>query len=141
MAANKGKNTEPELALRRALHARGFRYRLHPKKIQGRPDLVLPKYCAVVFVHGCFWHHHQDCRYATTPSTNADFWKKKFETNVARDGLVRATLLDQGWRVAIVWECALRKPEQVFAGAEWLAAWLLTDSETLELSAREVLQA
>lgn len=138
MAGIKGKNTRPELALLRALHARGFRYRLHSSKVHGRPDLVLPKRHAVVFVNGCFWHRHELCHYATTPATHAEFWQAKFEANVARDASVRGALLEDGWRVATIWECALRKPEQVDAAAERLAAWLVTESDTLELGEREV---
>ncbi|PWE30597.1 very short patch repair endonuclease [Maritimibacter sp. 55A14] len=138
MAGIKGKNTKPELALRRALHARGFRYRLHSRKFQGRPDLVLPKHRAVVFVHGCFWHRHEGCRYATTPSTRAEFWQAKFEANVARDITVRVALLEAGWRVATIWECALRQPEQVAIAADRLSTWLLTETDTLEFGEREV---
>lgn len=138
MAGIKGKNTKPELALRRALHARGFRYRLHSKKVHGKPDLVLPKHRAVIFVHGCFWHRHEGCRYATTPTTRAAFWQAKFEANVARDSAVRAALLEAGWRVSMIWECALRKPEQIAAAADQLSTWLLSETETLELGEREV---
>ena len=92
MSGIRGKNTKPELALRRALHARGFRFRLHSGKVHGRPDLVLPKHRAVVFVHGCFWHRHEGCRYATTPSTRPEFWRAKFDANVARDSAVRTRL-------------------------------------------------
>jgi len=138
MAGIKGKNTKPELALRRALHAHGFRYRLHSKKVHGRPDLVLPKHGAVVFVHGCFWHRHEGCRYATIPSTRAEFWRAKFEANVARDSAVRVALLEAGWRVATIWECALRKPEQVAAAVDRFSTWLLTETDTLDIGEREV---
>jgi len=138
MSGIRGKNTKPEMALRRALHARGFRFRLHSSKVHGRPDLVLPKHRAVVFVHGCFWHRHEGCRYATTPSTRPDFWQAKFEANVARDNAVRATLLEDGWRVATVWECALRKPAQVAASAKLLSAWLLSDEDQIEIGAEGV---
>ena len=133
MAGIKGKNTKPELALRRALHARGFRFRLHSKKVHGRPDLVLPKYRAVVFVHGCFWHRHTGCRYTTTPSTRPDFWQAKFEANVARDNAVRSKLLDDGWRVATVWECALRKQEPVNAAVDHLSVWLRAGDRSIEI--------
>ena len=133
MAGIKGKNTKPELALRRALHARGFRYRLHSKKVHGRPDLILPKHCAVVFVHGCFWHRHAGCRYATTPSTRAEFWQAKFEANVARDAIAFRELSGAGWRVATVWECALRKPDQVAETSKRLAAWLGTREVSIEI--------
>lgn len=132
MSGIRGKDTKPELELRRALHARGLRFRLHSKKIYGQPDLVLPKYRAVVFVHGCFWHRHEGCRYTTTPSTREGFWQAKFEANVARDAAVRGKLLEDGWRVATVWECALRKPDQVAAAAQQVAEWLFSTSETLE---------
>lgn len=133
MSGIRGKNTKPELALRRALHARGFRFRLHSGKVHGRPDLVLPKHRAVVFVHGCFWHRHEGCRYATVPATRPEFWRAKFDANVARDRTVRTTLLDGGWRVATVWECALRKPDQVAASAELLSTWLLSDEDQIEI--------
>jgi DNA mismatch endonuclease (patch repair protein) len=135
MSGIRGKNTRPELALRRALHARGFRFRLHSGKVHGRPDLVLPKHRAVVFVHGCFWHRHEGCRYATVPATRPEFWRAKFDANVARDRTVRTTLLDGGWRVATVWECALRKPDQVAASAELLSTWLLSDEDQIEIGA------
>lgn len=138
MAGIKGKNTKPELALRRALHARGFRYRLHSSKVHGRPDLVLPKHGAVVFVHGCFWHRHDGCHYATTPSTRTEFWQAKFEANMARDSAVRVALLEAGWRVVTIWECALRNPEQVTIAVDRLSTWLLTETGTLEFGKREI---
>ena len=133
MAGIRGKDTKPELALRRALHARGFRYRLHAKHVRGRPDLVFPKHHAVVFMHGCFWHRHNGCRYTSTPSTRPEFWQAKFEANVARDATVRAALLESGWRVATVWECALRKPDKVAASAEFLSVWLMSSEVTIEI--------
>jgi DNA mismatch endonuclease (patch repair protein) len=137
MAGIKGKNTKPELALRRTLHARGFRYRLHSKKVHGRPDLVLPRYRAVVFVHGCFWHRHEGCRYASIPATRLEFWQAKFDANIVRDSAVRGALLSGGWRVATIWECALRKPEQVTLTTDRLSAWLHTEADALELGERE----
>lgn len=123
MSGIRGKDTHPEVLLRRALHARGFRYRLHVRGLPGRPDLVLPKYGAVILVHGCFWHRHAGCRYATVPKTRAEFWNAKFRRNIERDRLDHRALLDAGWRVATVWECALRKDRRestVEALAEWL---------------------
>ena len=137
MAGIRGKDTKPELALRRALHAHGFRYLLHAKHVPGRPDLVFPKYHAVVFVHGCFWHRHEDCRYATTPSTRPEFWQAKFEANVARDTAVRTTLLEDGWRVATIWECALRKPEQLEVSIGLLSAWLTSTRDQIEIEIGE----
>lgn len=133
MSGIRSKNTKPELALRRALHARGFRFRLHSGGLHGRPDLVLKKYSAAVFVHGCFWHRHEGCRYATTPMTREDFWQKKFEANVARDEVVRQQLLDDGWRVATVWECALRKPSHVNATTDLLSDWLRSNDLQLQI--------
>lgn len=139
MAGIKGKNTKPELALRRALHTRGFRYRLHSKTVHGKPDLVLPKHHAVIFVHGCFWHRHDGCRYSTTPSTRPEFWQAKFDANVARDSSVRTTLLDDGWRVGTVWACALRKPEQVEKAADLSAGWLRSIAAHTEIGEAEVI--
>ena len=138
MAGIKGRNTKPELVLRKALHARGFRYRLHAKNVAGRPDLVLPRYRAVVFVHGCFWHRHEGCRYAATPATRPEFWQAKFSANVARDIAVRDSLLESGWRVATVWECALRKPEQVEAVAKLLSNWLPNGTGMIELGEQDI---
>lgn len=139
MSGIKGKNTKPELALRRALHARGFRFRLHSGKISGRPDLVLAKHRAVIFVHGCFWHRHQGCRLATTPSTRPEFWQAKFDANVTRDDSVRKILLKDGWRVAKVWECALRKPNNIELVTDRLAAWLVGSTKEIELGTDELL--
>ena len=109
MSGIRGKDTKPELALRRALHARGFRYRLHDKKLPGKPDLILPKFHAAIFVHGCFWHRHEGCKHATTPATRPEFWQAKFRENVERDQRNIDALLALGWRVAVVWECEIRK--------------------------------
>ncbi|MFN7883220.1 MAG: very short patch repair endonuclease [bacterium] len=136
MSGIRGKNTKPELALRRALHARGFRFRLHSGKVHGRPDLVLPKHRAVVFVHGCFWHRHQGCRYATVPATRPEFWRAKFDANTARDSAVRTRLLEDGWRVATVWECALRKPEKINSAITVLEEWLLGTEGQIEIGAK-----
>ena len=133
MAGIKGKDTVPELVLRRALHARSFRFRLHPKDVLGRPDLVFPKHQAVVFVHGCFWHRHVGCRFTTTPSTRLDFWQAKFNANIVRDREVKDKLHDAGWRVAIVWGCTLRKPEQIEETANDLTAWLLGGKTTITI--------
>lgn len=108
MSSIRGKNTRPERMLRFSLFARGFRYRLHVQKLPGSPDLVFPKHRAVIFVHGCFWHRHEGCRHTTTPRANEDFWRQKFQGNVDRDARHVAALDDLGWRVAIVWECALK---------------------------------
>lgn len=133
MAGIRGKDTKPEMILRKALHARGLRYRLYATELPGRPDLVFVKYRAVVFVHGCFWHRHKGCRYATTPATRPDFWQRKFAANVRRDKDVQQLLASNGWRVAIVWECALRKPGFVPAATDSVVSWLNSDEAFLEL--------
>lgn len=121
MSGIKGRNTRPEMLVRSYLHAKGFRFRLHLRDLPGSPDLVLPKYRACIFVHGCFWHRHQGCRYATTPATRADFWVQKFEGNVTRDHRNVQSLLDAGWRVLIVWECGLRQRANLEDIPNWLA--------------------
>ncbi len=107
MAGIKGKNTRPERIVRSYLHRAGFRFALHRKDLPGRPDIVLPKYRTVVFVHGCFWHRHPGCRFATTPATRAVFWQEKFRSNVSRDRRNRTELRRSGWRIEVVWACTL----------------------------------
>ena len=107
MAGIRGTNTKPELILRRGLHARGFRFRLHSRRLPGKPDIVLPKHRAVIFVHGCFWHGHE-CSLFRWPKTREAFWRDKIGGNCARDRMAEAELLASGWRVLKVWECALR---------------------------------
>jgi len=99
-------DTVPEMSVRRYLHACGLRFRVHDKRLPGRPDLVLTGSRVAIFVHGCFWHRHADCRFATTPHTNGAFWKAKFDTNVVRDAAKAAQLEHLGWTVLVVWECA-----------------------------------
>lgn len=143
MAGIRGKDTKPELILRRALHTRGFRYRLHAHDLPGRPDLVLPRYKAAIFIHGCFWHRHEGCRYASTPSTRTDFWQAKFTANIERDKRVRDSLFVRGWRVAVVWECALRRSDDVDLTANMIARWLpgeATDITIGEMDVRELCQ-
>lgn len=107
MSGIRGTNTRPEIMIRKALHAEGFRFRLHDKRLPGKPDLVLPKYRAVIMVHGCFWHGH-DCHLFKWPKTRTDFWQQKIGSNRTRDALVRKELELLGWRVAEIWECALK---------------------------------
>lgn len=109
MSGIRAKNTKPELLVRKYLHGRGLRFRLHAKNLPGKPDLAFPKYKAVVFVHGCFWHRHSGCKYATTPSSREHFWTNKLSENVARDAYQIAALGGLGWRVFVVWECELRE--------------------------------
>jgi DNA mismatch endonuclease (patch repair protein) len=108
MSRIKGRDTGPELRLRSLLHRAGFRFRLHAKDLPGKPDIVLPKYRTAIFVHGCFWHRHEGCRNATTPSTRTDFWLEKFDGNVERDKRNMAALETAGWTVITVWECDLK---------------------------------
>jgi DNA mismatch endonuclease (patch repair protein) len=120
MAGIRGRDTQPELLVRRYLHSNGFRFRLHAGSLPGRPDIVLPKYRIAIFVNGCFWHQHRGCRLATTPGTNARFWRRKLEANVIRDAHVRAMLATKGWRTIDVWECGLSDlsalPDQIRRG-------------------------
>ena len=109
MAAVHSTSTKPELNLRRALWRQGFRYRVNDKRLPGKPDVVLPKYHTVVFVHGCFWHGHKDCKYYTVPETNKEFWVAKVTRNQERDQEVWRKLEAKGWSVIIVWECQLKK--------------------------------
>lgn len=102
------RGSTPEIRLRKALHRRGFRYRINDKRLPGSPDIVFPKYHAVIFVHGCFWHRH-GCKYTTTPSTRKEFWKAKFRANVERDKRNEEKLIELGWRVLVIWECEIKK--------------------------------
>ncbi len=108
MSSIKGKNTKPEMMVRRWLHSLGYRFRLHRKDLPGKPDIVLPKYNLVIFVHGCFWHQHQGCHYAYTPASNSEKWKAKLEGNQQRDQVQQQLLLEMGWRVLTIWECGLK---------------------------------
>ena len=107
MRAIKQKNTKPELAVRRLLHAMGFRFRLHRRDLPGRPDIVLPRRKTVIFVHGCFWHQHAGCRLANVPRTRTEYWLPKLARNQERDASAQALLEELGWRVLVVWECEL----------------------------------
>lgn len=108
MSGIRGKNTKPERTVRSFLHRAGFRFRLHAN-LPGRPDVTLPRFRAVVFVHGCFWHRHPDCRYSTTPASNVAFWQAKFAENRKRDALVKQQLRRLGWRVHVVWSCEVNQ--------------------------------
>jgi DNA mismatch endonuclease, patch repair protein len=123
MAGIRSKDTKPEIMVRRALHARGFRFRLHKRDLPGRPDLVLAKHNAAIFVHGCFWHGH-NCGAFRLPKTRTAFWHDKISTNLARDQRSVSRLADEGWRVRIVWECDLRR--NASSAVADLANWLDT---------------
>jgi DNA mismatch endonuclease (patch repair protein) len=135
MAAIRGTGTKPELLIRRGLHARGFRYRLHDRKLPGRPDIVFPKYRAVLFVNGCFWHGHE-CAAFRWPGTRQEFWYEKISGNSARDARNRERLLAEGWRVAVVWECALKGRHRLPEGdaLDSLARWISSGGTALDIA-------
>lgn len=108
MGRIRSKNTKPEMAVRKALHAAGFRFRVHVKDLPGKPDIVLPKWKAVVFIHGCFWHRHNGCKGASTPKTRTEWWNNKFERNQENDEKNIQALKNDGWNVVIVWECEIK---------------------------------
>lgn len=124
MAGIKGRDTKPEVLIRKALFAAGFRFRLHRKDLPGSPDIVLPGRRVAVFVHGCFWHAHPGCRYAKTPATRREFWEAKLAANAERDRRARDALLSSGWRVLVVWECATRSTAVRNALPELLKCWM-----------------
>ncbi len=108
MAAIKGKNTKPEMLVRRFLHANGFRYKLHDKNLPGKPDIILPKYKTVIFVHGCFWHGHKNCKYFVIPKTRTEWWLNKINGNIANDVKAAKALKKEGWKIINLWECNLK---------------------------------
>lgn len=129
MSRIKGKNTRPELLVRRGLWHAGLRYRLHDRHLPGRPDLVLPRWHAAILVHGCFWHQHPGCPYAAVPATRAEFWQQKLSGNRERDQRKLDALLAMGWRVATVWECSLnRSPEHAI---KTLEGWVRGNERTI----------
>ncbi len=130
MARVRSRDTKPELLIRKGLHARGFRYRLHVKELPGKPDLVFPRYEAIIQINGCFWHGHS-CPQCRMPSSNAEYWNRKIARNVERDISNRQSLLDAGWRVLTIWECALTGKSKlefnqvVALASEWLLSTIL----------------
>jgi len=134
MAGIRGKNTKPEIIIRKELHKAGFRFRIHDEKLPGKPDLILPKYKAVIFVNGCFWHGH-NCHLFKWPSTNKDFWHEKISRTKERDREKLGALFESGWRVMIVWECALKGRERLLITQifESIAAWLRSEIPEAEI--------
>ena len=130
MARIRGKDTAVEVAVRRQLHSLGYRFRLHRKDLPGRPDIVLPRYRAAVFVHGCFWHRHAGCIYATNPATRPAFWQAKFEANVRRDTAAVERLMSGGWSVSVIWECAVIVDGLGSIDLARLLAWLDAQATT-----------
>jgi len=138
MSGIRGRNTAPEMTLRRGLHAMGFRFRLHERTLPGRPDIVFPRWRAVLFAHGCFWHGH-DCHLFRLPATRLDFWRSKIDSNRVRDEQAGKALVAAGWRQGVVWECAMKgrsalSPGDVLAAC---AAWLRSDATWLEIRGHE----
>src|SRR5271165_5714269 len=113
MAAIRGKDSTPERKVRSMLHRLGLRFRLHDRRLPGKPDIVLPRFHSVVFVHGCFWHRHPGCKFATTPASRRDFWEAKFEENVERDRKAQQKLREAGWTVFVIWECQISDTESM----------------------------
>ncbi len=111
MSRVRSKNTKPEMVIRRLVHRMGFRYRLHVRDLPGNPDLVFPSRGKIIFVHGCFWHRHGTCKFTRWPKSKLNFWKPKLEKNRQRDQLIRRRLRKEGWRVLVLWECQLNRPE------------------------------
>lgn len=134
MAGIRAKHTRPEMVIRGLLHAAGFRYRLHRRDLPGVPDLLLPKYRVVIFVHGCFWHCHTGCRHFKLPTTNRDFWANKLSGNRARDQAHIAALHAAGWRVLVVWECATRDVAGWSALQMRIGNWLGGDADLCEIA-------
>ncbi len=129
MSRIRGKDTKPELLVRKGLHERGFRFRLQDRNLPGRPDIVLPKYGVAIMVNGCFWHGHKGCRYATKPKSNVEFWETKIARNKHRDEVTAAHLEALGWTVIVVWECELRGKETAEARIQTLAEEIRSSGE------------
>lgn len=134
MAGIRHKSTKPELIVRRLLFADGFRYRLHRNDLPGTPDIVMPGRKIVIFVHGCFWHQHRECKYARLPSSNPDFWNQKLRRNVQRDQEAFVALKAAGWRILVVWECATRSKSAFPALRGIMSQWIEGSAPTLEIS-------
>jgi DNA mismatch endonuclease (patch repair protein) len=132
MSRIKGKDTKPEMLIRRGLHARGLRYRLHDRSLAGRPDLVFPKYRTAVFIHGCFWHAH-GCALSKLPATRRDFWQSKMAANTERDRQAVDALQARGWRVLLIWECAVRGPGRLdlSEAIELASSWIQSGTRSL----------
>lgn len=135
MSGIRSRDTRPEMLIRKALHAQGFRYRLHDKSLPGKPDLVFPKYKAAIFIHGCFWHGH-DCRYFKVPQTRTAFWLEKIAGNRQRDARQLTQLQSNGWRVLLIWECATRKNEQLPFPMliDYVRDWLIMGDHSAQLT-------
>lgn len=138
MSAIKGRNSLPEMLVRKALFSMGYRFRLHRRDLPGTPDIAMPGRKIAIFVHGCFWHAHQGCKYAKTPSTRTAFWTTKLHANVDRDQRVTDKLAQFGWRVLIVWECSTRNSGAAAELPDALRLWIDSDARVGEISARSL---
>lgn len=124
MSKIRSRNTKPELFVRSILHRMGYRFRLNRKDIFGHPDIVLPKWRIAIFVHGCFWHGHQNCPKSKLPSTNTEFWASKISGNIERDRLVKDTLIGLGWRVLVIWQCSMKNKEKQVELSSKIKKWV-----------------
>ena len=138
ISGNKVKNTMPQMLVRRALFAMGHRFRLHRSDLPGTPDIAIPGRRIAIFVHGCFWHAHQGCKFAKTPSTRTEFWTTKLQGNVDRDGRVACKLAEMGWRVLYLWECSTRDPTAAEGLPDALRGWIDSGAPTGEISAKSL---
>jgi DNA mismatch endonuclease, patch repair protein len=139
MSKIKSKNTKPELILRKAIHAKGLRYKLHDKSLPGRPDIVFPKFKAIIEIKGCFWHGH-DCDYFKWPKTHSEFWKKKISSNIERDKKTLLRLQDLGWRTLTIWECTLKGKNKLPLPelTEYVESWLAEYHASTELDSKKI---
>lgn len=138
MSGIRSKDTKPEIKIRKALYSRGYRYRLHSNKVHGKPDIIMKKYNAVIFIHGCFWHGH-DCPLFRLPKTRTTFWENKINSNKERDSNVFSLLREEGWRIATIWECSMRGrgKMEIDELMDRLIEWIDSDEETLTLSGNQ----
>lgn len=141
MAGIKGKNTRPEIQIRKLLFAAGYRFRLHRRDLPGTPDIVMPGKRIAVFVHGCFWHGHQGCKLAKIPSTRTDFWTAKIKANILRDRMAIDQLLLGGWRVLVVWECAVREKGSATDLMIRIGGWIESDRREAHIAAFQCVPA
>ena len=133
MSRIRSKDTRPEKTVRSLLHSLGYRFRIHNKNLPGKPDIVLPKYNALIFIHGCYWHQHKNCKYASKPKTNKDYWTKKLKANVSRDREVLQKLKLTDWKVLIVWECSLKKKETIELTLNKISHWIMSNNKFDEI--------
>lgn len=138
MAAIKGKNTKPEMTVRKFLFSKGLRYRIHGKNLPGKPDIVLKKYKTVIFINGCFWHGHENCRYSHLPKSNVEYWTNKISNNKKRDSSIENLLQSQGWKVLRVWECQLKRVNEREKTLELLFKNIINQTESYSIENSEI---